>query len=101
MSQVKGNQPDWKAMKTTVSARYTPSLNVSVTTKGTEVTRVTLWETGVPGSTQVVHETPRVRPVRVKPDPLASVANRRDARVARRNVQRVPRRRRARRLIAK
>lgn len=41
-------------MNTTVNQTYTPSLNVSVTEKDGAVTRVTLWVTGAPSSTNVI-----------------------------------------------
>ena len=44
-------------MATNVSQTYTPSLNVSVTTRETGVSRVTLWTTGVTGSTNVLVDT--------------------------------------------
>lgn len=44
-------------MATIVSQTYTPSLNVSVTTREGVPSRVTLWTTGVAGSTQVVVDT--------------------------------------------
>ena len=44
-------------MATTVSQTYTPSLNVSVTTRNGVPSRVTLWQTGVTGSTNVLVDT--------------------------------------------
>jgi hypothetical protein len=44
-------------MATVVSQTYTPSLNVSVTTREGVPTRVTLWTTGVSQSTHVVVDT--------------------------------------------
>lgn len=48
-------------MNTIVSQTYTPSLNVSVTTRNGVPTRVTLWTSNVSGSTQRVVDTPRPR----------------------------------------
>jgi hypothetical protein len=39
---------------TKVTQTYTDSLNVSVTERDNGVSKVTLWQTGVPGSTQRV-----------------------------------------------
>lgn len=47
-------------MSTIVSQTYTPSLNVSVTTREGQATRVTLWKSGVSGSTQVIVDVPQV-----------------------------------------
>jgi len=47
-------------MTTTVSQTYTASLNVSVTERDGVPTRVTLWTTGVTGSTRRVVDVPQV-----------------------------------------
>lgn len=47
-------------MATTVNQTYTASLNVSVTERNGQPTRVTLWTTGVSGSTQRVVNVPQV-----------------------------------------
>lgn len=47
-------------MSTIVTQTYTPSLNVSVTMKSGQATRVTLWQSGVSGSTQVIVDVPQV-----------------------------------------
>lgn len=44
-------------MATTVQQKYTASLNVSVTVKDGVTTKVTLWQTGVTGSTERVVDT--------------------------------------------
>lgn len=48
-------------MSTVVSQTYTSTLNVSVTTRDGVPSRVTLWQTGVTGSTNVVVDVPRPR----------------------------------------
>jgi len=48
-------------MSTIVSQTYTASLNVSVTHRDGLPTKVTLWTTGVSGSTQRVVDVPQVR----------------------------------------
>lgn len=48
-------------MATKVKQTYTPSLNLSVTTRGGRVDRVTVWTTGDPKSTEVVYENPKRR----------------------------------------
>lgn len=37
---------------TKVSVVYTPSLNISTTTRGGRIVKVTTWQTMVPGSTE-------------------------------------------------
>lgn len=51
-------------MATSVSQTYTPTLNVSVTTRDGVPTRVTLWQSNVSNSTQRVVDVPQVRPFR-------------------------------------
>lgn len=48
-------------MSTVVSQTYTPSLNVSVTTRDGLPSRVTLWVTGVSGTTHRIVDVPQVR----------------------------------------
>lgn len=48
-------------MSTAVNQTYSPSLNMSTTTRNGEPTRVTLWTSGVPGSTRRVVDVPPVR----------------------------------------
>ena len=48
-------------MATKVNQKYGTSYNVSVTKRNGEVSRVTLWQTGVPGSTQTVKAPKRNR----------------------------------------
>lgn len=48
-------------MTVKVSQTYTPSLNASVTTRDGMVTRVTFWQTGVPGSTDRMVDVPKPR----------------------------------------
>jgi len=48
-------------MTTKVSQTYTPSLNLSMTTRNGVVTRITTWTTGVPQSTEVAFLAPGLR----------------------------------------
>jgi hypothetical protein len=48
-------------MATKVSQKYTSSHNISITKRNGEVSKVTLWQTGVPGSTQTVKAPKRNR----------------------------------------
>ena len=48
-------------MATKVKQSYSSSYNISTTKRNGEVSRVTLWQTGVPGSTQTVKAPRRNR----------------------------------------
>lgn len=48
-------------MSTHVNQIYTASLNVSVTQRDGQTTRVTLWQSNVDGSTQRVVDVPQVK----------------------------------------